>query len=157
MITSNYEENNGENYDDRYNRLKAANILDNYFGSDNCSISIMDRYSDFDLTVEYNNHTYYCDVKSCNYKSISNMKIGFNKFQYDKLVDNINAGKTDIRIIMLYSDVLAVYDVLSSNFEYDLFTRICNDKAKGNNHREFVRLNNNEPTAKILYSVIKPF
>jgi hypothetical protein len=142
---SNYVDNNGLKYDDRINREIAAKIINNYF-NDKCTICICDRYNDDDMTVQYGNSLFHCDAKSADYKHNTRVRIGYNADQYRK---DIVSGKKQIRIIMIYRDAIAMYDVLDPNFEKYFFWRWVNDKVYGWCYKEFVNLNNNKPTLVI--------
>ena len=146
---SNYIDNSGNTYDDRHNRYFAAALINNYF-NDDCSITIDDRYDASDISVTHNNITYHCDVKSCNFPSNTKLEIGYNLYQHKEY---LNSNIENIRILMFYTDALLVYDIKNNNFKTNTFTRMCNDRSKGKGIREFIQLNNNQPTTKINYYI----
>ena len=90
----NYIENKGKQHDDQHNRFIAAELINNYFNN-NCLVEITDRYAEYDIIVTHNNIMYYCDVKSTNYQSDTQIKIGYNLHQHEK---NINSNNTNIRV-----------------------------------------------------------
>ena len=145
---SNYEDNNGIKYNDTNNRELTAALLNNYFGEYNCSITICDRYSNDDLIVQYRDKTYHVDVKSCNIKSDTSMKIGYNLYQYDN-----TPASEEKRIIMIYSDAICIYNIHQPNWIYNTFDLKVNDQAHGKMRKNMVQLNNNTPTVTIPYYV----
>jgi hypothetical protein len=144
---SNYIDNNGLKYDDRINRQFASEKINTYF-NDECTINICDRYNDDDMVIQYQGYTFNCDVKSCKIPFNTKMWIGYNADQYRK---DIVSGKKVIRIIMIYKDAIAMYDILKPDFKENFFWRWVNDQVYGYCHREFVQLNNANPTLVINY------
>jgi hypothetical protein len=145
---SNYIDKNGKAHDDRKSRMKAAKILNNYFGDNNCNIYFCDRFNGFDIRIEYNNKIYYCDVKSNYFWFNAKYDIGFDKETHDKISLLTKEGKIkDSRILMFYTNKMAVYDVMSPDFKINyLLNKEVNDRAKGKQIKDFVQVNNNIPT-----------
>jgi len=148
-----YEDEKGDAYNDTPNRQLVAALLNNYFGDNNCHIYIDDRMNEYDLTLHCYYGKYDIDVKGCYIPSTTKMTIGFNKSDYIKFNTKSDQEKKNIRIAMIYKDQLCIYPIFNSNWNYNEFRKPVNDKVTGYGMKEFVQLNNNQPTLQIPYYV----
>lgn len=152
MNNSNYEDNKGTAHDDRPNReLTIALLADHLkYHNYNCTITNCDRYGYSDIEVKFDNgEVIYIDCKSVNQNSNTPMKIGYNATDHDKFISSTH---DNVRIAMIYTDMICFYDIKHPYFQRYDFTRSVNDRADGYiKDKPFVQLNNNEPTLRLKY------